>query len=120
MNKQKRSKVCARCGRLFEERKKWRLNWEQVVFCSTSCRQSKKDDFEIQILEALKKRGKTSTICPSEILPFEQKTDKNIMEDVRRAARRLVEQGKIDILQKGQVVDPSSFRGPIRLRIKSQ
>ncbi|MCE3010764.1 MAG: DUF3253 domain-containing protein [Proteobacteria bacterium] len=40
------------------------------------------------------------------------------MERVRESARLLVDQGKIEILQKGKVIDPSEFRGPIRLRLK--
>ena len=38
------------------------------------------------------------------------------MERTRQAARRLFETGKIEILQKEGVVDPSTFKGPIRLR----
>ena len=38
------------------------------------------------------------------------------MERTRQAARRLLESGEIEILQKGEVVDPSTFKGPIRLR----
>lgn len=42
------------------------------------------------------------------------------MEATRDAAKDLVEEGKLEILQKGSVVDPTSFRGPIRLRLKQQ
>ena len=38
------------------------------------------------------------------------------MERTRQAARRLYADGEIEILQKGGVVDPSTFKGPIRLR----
>ena len=38
------------------------------------------------------------------------------MEEVRKAARRLVDQGEVEILQKGRVVDPSTAKGAIRLR----
>jgi hypothetical protein len=41
------------------------------------------------------------------------------MERTRCAARRLVDQGKIEILQNGRIVDPSFAKGPIRLRKKS-
>jgi hypothetical protein len=40
------------------------------------------------------------------------------MEDTRCAARRLVVNGSIDIVQKGAVVDPSTAKGPIRLRLR--
>ena len=42
------------------------------------------------------------------------------MEATREAARALVKDGKLDILQKGKVVDPDSFKGPIRLRLRAE
>jgi hypothetical protein len=39
------------------------------------------------------------------------------MEPSRRAARRLVAQGLVEITQKGRVVDPSTAKGPIRIRL---
>jgi hypothetical protein len=38
------------------------------------------------------------------------------MEPARRAARRLVTAGKVDITQGGQIIDPSAAKGPIRIR----
>ncbi len=73
---------------------------------------------ETAILMQLKSRARDATICPSEILAPEDKKNKEKMERVREAARRLVHKQKIEITQKGQVVDPSDFRGPIRLRLK--
>lgn len=40
------------------------------------------------------------------------------MEETRNVAKELVESGKIEILQKGSVIDPSTIKGPIRLRLK--
>jgi hypothetical protein len=112
------SKVCERCGRTMEYRKKWARNWDQVKYCSERCRRNKvSDNFEEQILDLLKARGRGKTICPSEILPFENKQNPEQMERVRQAARRFADQGKIEITQKNQVVDPREFRGPIRLRL---
>lgn len=67
-------------------------------------------------MQLLSQRARGATICPSEILSPEQKQDERRMEMVRQAARRLQRQGQIDILRRGQVVDPDQFRGPIRLR----
>jgi len=39
------------------------------------------------------------------------------MEPVRMAARRLVARGEAEITQKGSVVDPSTAKGPIRVRL---
>ncbi len=115
------SKNCAVCGREMIWRKKWERNWADVKYCGEKCRRSKElaqNDDEANILSLLQKRGSSSTICPSEILRPEDKQDPQVMERVRQAARRLVHQGKIDILQGNQVVDPTAFKGPIRLRLK--
>ncbi|WOI55293.1 DUF2256 domain-containing protein [Palleronia sp. LCG004] len=32
------TKICARCGRPFAWRKKWRRDWENVRYCSARCR----------------------------------------------------------------------------------
>jgi len=67
----------------------------------------------------LERRPAKSTICPSEVARdfFGENDWRGSMERVRCAARRLVEKGKIEILQNGAVVDPSTAKGPIRLRI---
>ena len=92
-----------------------------MKYCGEKCRRSKdtlSENHEAAILALLTERPGSSTICPSEVLPEDLKQDTEAMELVRQAARRLVHAGKIDILQGGRVVDPSEFRGPIRLRLK--
>ncbi|MFW5472493.1 DUF3253 domain-containing protein [Knoellia sp. CPCC 206450] len=41
---------------------------------------------------------------------------RDLMEHARRAARRLVDAGEVEVLQQGRVVDPSTAMGPIRIR----
>ena len=43
------------------------------------------------------------------------------MENARAAAIRLVQKGRLDIMQKGNVLPPSmtTFKGPIRLRLRT-
>jgi hypothetical protein len=41
-----------------------------------------------------------------------------MMEHVRRSARLLAHEGKIEITQSSKVADPTSFKGPIRLKLK--
>jgi hypothetical protein len=41
---------------------------------------------------------------------------RELMEPARAAARRLVAAGEVVITQGGAVVDPSTARGPIRIR----
>lgn len=115
------NKVCAQCGRTFEWRKKWEKNWEQVKYCSERCRRTPRGgtELESEIRRLLMERGAGKTICPSEVLPPEKKTDKAAMERVREAARRMAHAGEIEITQGGRRVDPDDFRGPIRLRANS-
>jgi hypothetical protein len=41
---------------------------------------------------------------------------RGLMEPARMAARRLVAQGEVEIVQGGRAVDPSTAKGPIRIR----
>lgn len=117
MNKD--SKICQSCGRTIEYRKKWEKNWEQVKYCSQSCKSKKNSfDYKDQILKRLNDQKIKSSICPSEVLPLEQKQDKEMMEHVRRSARLLAHEGLIEITQGNKPVDPENFKGPIRLRLK--
>ena len=118
------TKTCAACGRTITWRKKWAACWEEVRFCSAACRKNKPSatdhDLESAILALLAQRAKDASICPSEAARshFGEADWREQMERTRRAARRLVDQGKVEILQKGRVVDPSTAKGPIRLRRK--
>jgi Protein of unknown function (DUF3253) len=72
---------------------------------------------EAAIQELLAARAASSTICPSDAA--RAVGDENwldLMEPARRAARRLVEAGEVQITQGGSVVDPSTAKGPIRIR----
>jgi hypothetical protein len=34
------TKICLVCARPFTWRKKWRKDWEQVIYCSEKCRRA--------------------------------------------------------------------------------
>ena len=113
------SKICESCGREIEYRKKWARDWQNVKFCSDECRRNKKKfDYSEAILSLLSGKARGQTIDPSEVLPPESKTDPVFLEHVRRSARLLAADEKIEILQKGRPIDPSDFRGAIRLRLR--
>ena len=76
------------------------------------------DKYRSAILALLNERDPGKTICPSEVLSPEQKKDPRLMETVRESARRLADEGVIEITQKGEAVDPHHIKGPIRLRLK--
>ncbi len=115
-------KTCASCGRTIEWRKKWERNWDSVRYCSDGCRRRKvtavDEQLETAILDLLAQRAASSTICPSDAARVVGSADdwRDLMEPARRAARRLVAAGEVEITQKGSVVDPSTAAGPIRIR----
>jgi hypothetical protein len=114
-------KTCAVCGRTFGWRKKWERDWDQVRHCSAACRRRGLGEvdrnLEIAISALLDARARTSTICPSEAArSVDPRGWRDLMEPARMAARRLVDRGDVEILQGGRVVDPSTAKGPIRIR----
>lgn len=116
------TKPCAACGRVITWRKKWERSWDQVKYCSDACRRGRVDDTDLAleraILALLARRPRTASICPSEAArAVSPEGWEPLMEPARRAARRLVAQGKVEITQRGAVVDPSRAKGPIRVRL---
>jgi hypothetical protein len=115
------SKVCASCGRTMQWRRAWQRDWEQRRYCSAACRQRKIRPVDVALEDAIRRlldqRARGATICPSEAARLVQPDDwRSLLEPARRAARRLVERGEVEITQGGQVVDPSRARGAIRIR----
>jgi len=135
-------KICASCGRKLEWRKKWERSWDEVRYCSKGCKSRKvkpvDEALEQAIISLLHKRAAGATICPSEAAQqvgadFAAASDgtsdgagdddlsqgawRPLMEPARAAARRLVAAGDVEITQRGQRVDPSTAKGPIRIRL---
>jgi ribosomal protein S12 methylthiotransferase accessory factor YcaO len=72
---------------------------------------------ENAITELLDGRAPGKTICPSEAARRVDPQDwRPLMESARRVAARLVEAGEVEMTQQGQVVDPATAKGPVRLR----
>jgi len=114
-------KTCASCGRRIEYRAKWARDWADVKYCSDACRRrgvtAVDRELEATIATLLSARAVDAAICPSDAaraIGGEQWRD--LMEPARRAARRMVAAGSLQITQGGSVVDPSTAKGPIRLR----
>jgi hypothetical protein len=114
------TKVCATCGRTFAWRKRWKRVWPQVRFCSAACRQRKPGAQERRIERAILElvEARNGSVCPSEVargLAGGEGSLRPWMEPVRQAARRLHQRGELQVLQRGQPVEPKTARGPIRL-----
>lgn len=74
-------------------------------------------DLSAKIRELLGARSPTSSICPSDVARAAAPDNwRPLMEPVREAARHMVADGEVQITQGGEVVDPESVRGPIRIR----
>lgn len=118
-------KTCASCGRRIEWRSKWARDWDAVRYCSDACRSRRVAPTDTALEESIRglldHRAASATICPSEAAREVGGDDwRELMEPARRAARRLVAAGEVEILQRGRVVDPSTAKGPIRIRRRPQ
>lgn len=104
-------------------RKAWERNWDAVKWCSDRCRRRGirpvDDELADAIVGLLGARRSGATICPSEAARAVGGDDwRPLMEPARRAARRLVADGIVEVTQGGKVVDPSTAKGPIRIRLR--
>jgi len=109
-------RTCASCGRRMPASAA-----PDAKYCSDACRRHRIDDtdraLESAISAILDARAATSSTCPSEAARAVAPDDwRPLMEPARRAARRMVARGEAQITQGGSVVDPSTAKGPIRIR----
>ena len=120
------TKSCARCGRIIQWRRKWAKEWSAVKYCSKACRSAGLTPvdhaLEAIIIKLLRHRNAGASICPSEAARAVAGKDRadsrrSLMEASKQAARRLAANGVVEILQRGNAVDPSTAKGPIRLRL---
>ena len=112
------------CGRTITWRKKWERDWDEVRYCSNGCRRRARSaasavdaELEATLRRLLDARGAAKTVCLSEVARAVGGEDwRALVEPARAAARRLVAAGEAEITQGGKVVDPSTAKGPIRVR----
>ncbi|WP_134767071.1 DUF2256 and DUF3253 domain-containing protein [Nocardioides sp. 1609] len=118
-------KTCESCGRRIEWRKKWERSWDEVRYCSAACRKRRVGPtdraLEDAILDLLRRQRSGGTVDVADAVravagPDADADAGELTEPARRAARRLVASGDVEIVQHGSVVDPSTARGPIRVR----
>jgi len=71
------------------------------------------------IRELLAARDDGKTICPSEAArAVGGEQWRELMQPAREAARELVELSEVEVTQRGEVVDVTTARGPVRIRRK--
>ncbi|MCU1633174.1 MAG: hypothetical protein JWM61_1826 [Micrococcaceae bacterium] len=115
------SKTCRSCGRRIEWRKKWERTWEDVAYCSDACRARKVRPIDTALEEWLLARlsagSRGSDVDPADAAAAFGADGTTVHEPARRAARRLVQRGLAEMVQRGVVVDPSTAKGPVVLRL---
>ncbi|MDT9592638.1 DUF3253 domain-containing protein [Nocardioides zeae] len=118
-------KTCRSCGRTIEWRKKWERDWDQVRYCSTSCRRRGVNDVDRRLEAALSEllsgrarggRGVSPADAVRAVAGDDPDEQRALAEPARRAARRMVARGEAEIVQRGRVVDPSTASGPFEVR----
>ena len=102
-------------------RKAWSRSWDEVRYCSAGCRRRGRTDLDQRLEVALRRlldtRPRSGSVCPSEVArAVDDQRWRELMGPARAAARRLAAAGEVEITQSGRVVDPSTARGPIRIR----
>lgn len=116
------AKNCVACGRVMEWRKKWERSWDEVRYCSSACRRRGvrpvDRELETAILQLLTDRARGASICPSDAARAVGGAEwRSLMEPSRAAGRRLQIDGRVVVMQAGRPVDPSTAKGPIRIRL---
>lgn len=113
-------KDCRSCGRRIEWRKKWERNWDSVAYCSDACRARKVRTVDVELeawlLARLKNTPRGGTVNPGDAAEALGADATALREPARSAARRLVNRGLAEMVQRGVVVDPSTAKGLVSLR----
>jgi hypothetical protein len=76
------------------------------------------NSYEAAILRMAAKASDGKSITPSDVALSLAEDWRPLLKHIRAAARRLAEQGRIDILRHGKPIDPAALKGVIRLRLK--
>ncbi|MCH8486764.1 MAG: DUF3253 domain-containing protein [Candidatus Cyclonatronum sp.] len=72
------------------------------------------------ILRFAHERGLTASFCPSEpARAFFGDAWRAHMPEVRKAAAKLADEGRIEVLQRGKPAGIRRAKGPVRLRLRS-
>jgi len=112
-------KACAICGRRIVWRASFARSWPAVRRCGEACRRRRLSEFDRAVEDTLLRliSTRSGSCCPSDAArAVDPEGWAGRMEAAREAARRLVARGQAEITQGGRLVDPSTARGPIRVR----
>lgn len=117
-------KTCSVCGRTFGWRKRWAKTWSQIKVCSSACgrRRLTRIDraLEEAIVSMLHESARGGSISPVDAAKAVAEDWKPLNERAREAARRLCGRGLIEFWQSGRIVEASSAKGPVQLRLTNR
>ena len=95
-----------------------RLRWRPVVAAAHAVGVDDVDRALERAIGALLDRRSGGSICPSEAARALRPEDwRPLMQPVRDAAFAMVDAGRLEVTQAGEVVDGRTARGAIRLRL---
>ncbi len=119
------TKDCAVCGRTITWRKKWERDWEAVKYCSDACRRRAKSssgldaDLETTLRRLLERTRSVEDGVPQRGRPSGRRRGLARPHGTRAVGRAPARAaGEAEITQGGRVVDPSTAKGPIRVRLR--
>lgn len=75
------------------------------------------NSYEAAIILMAERAGAGRSITPSDVAMSLAEDWRPLLKHIRAAARRLAEQGRIEILRHGKPIDPAALKGVIRLRL---
>ena len=106
-----RTRVQAAKVALGERGRPW---WEEPTDAS------RRERLEAAVVALSSQRGPEKTICPSDAARAVGGEDwRSQMDLAREVARALAKEGRVEVLQQGERLDPEGeWRGPVRLRLR--
>lgn len=76
------------------------------------------NSYEAAIMLMVGKAEDGKSITPTDVAMALSEEWRPVLKHIRAAARRLADQGRIEILRHGKPIDPATMKGVIRLRLK--
>jgi hypothetical protein len=91
---------------------------EQAEDAANAGAEKKVNSYEAAIMLMVSKAEDGKSITPTDVAMSLSEEWRPVLNHVRAAARRLAEQGRIEILRHGKPIDPAAMKGVIRIRLK--
>lgn len=94
------------------------LTAEEAAAKAADAKRKQAGGYEDTILKIAAERGDQASFTPEDVARVLSENWRPLLVHIRAAARRLAEEGRIEILRHGKPIDPAAVKGVIRLRLK--